>query len=156
MAAIIATTRSPSTSQRHKPRSRSFRRLRARLLPWLLGAVSHAIWLLALGAALITLLAMLATRRYDFVWETTILDPRYVEQLALWLGSVPGMLGLPTPDAALIRASDGLATPPADGRAPDRSRHRPRRRWRTSSPRRDRCRARGARWRLLADARSRP
>ena len=90
---------------------------RARLLPWLLGAVSHAIWLLALGAALITLLAMLATRRYDFVWETTILDPRYVEQLALWLGSVPGMLGLPTPDAALIRASDGLATPPADGRA---------------------------------------
>ena len=90
---------------------------RARLLPWLLGAVSHAVWLLALGAALVTLLAMLATRRYDFVWETTILDPRYVEQLALWLGSVPGMLGLPTPDAALIRASDGLSTQPADGRA---------------------------------------
>jgi len=90
---------------------------RARLLPWLLGAVSHAVWLLALGAALVTLLALLATRRYDFVWETTILDPRYVEQLALWLGSIPGMLGLPTPDAALIRASDGLATQPADGRA---------------------------------------
>jgi hypothetical protein len=90
---------------------------RSRLLPWLLGAVSHAFWLLALGAALVTLLAMLATRRYDFVWETTILDPRYVEQLALWLGSVPGMLGLPTPDAALIRASDGLATQPVDGRA---------------------------------------
>ena len=90
---------------------------RARLLPWLLGAVSHAFWLLALGAALVTLLALLATHRYDFVWETTILDPRYVEQLALWLGSVPGMLGLPTPDAALIRASDGLATQPADGRA---------------------------------------
>jgi len=90
---------------------------RARLLPWLLGAVSHAFWLLALGAALVTLLAMLAARRYDFMWETTILDPRYVEQLALWLGSIPGMLGLPTPDAALIRASDGLATQPADGRA---------------------------------------
>jgi len=90
---------------------------RARLLPWLLGAVSHAVWLLALGAALVTLLALLATRRYDFVWETTILDPRYVEQLALWLGSIPGALGLPTPDAALIRASDGLATQPADGRA---------------------------------------
>ncbi|QEI07072.1 DUF2868 domain-containing protein [Pigmentiphaga aceris] len=90
---------------------------RARLLPWLLGGVSHAIWLLALGAALVTLLAMLATRRYDFVWETTILDPGYVERLALWLGSLPGMLGLPTPDAALIRASDGVATQPADGRA---------------------------------------
>lgn len=90
---------------------------RARLLPWLLGAVSHAFWLLALGAALVTLLAMLATRRYDFVWETTILDPGYVERLALWLGSVPGMLGLPTPDAALVRASDGLSTQPADGRA---------------------------------------
>lgn len=90
---------------------------RARLLPWLLGAVSHAFWLLALASAFVTLLAMLATRRYDFVWETTILDPAYVERLALWLGSVPGMLGLPTPDAALVRASDGLSTPPGEGRA---------------------------------------
>jgi hypothetical protein len=90
---------------------------RARLLPWLLGAVSHAFWVLALLAALVTMLAMLATRRYDFVWETTILDPGYVERLALWLGSVPGMLGLPTPDAALVRASDGLGAPPGEGRA---------------------------------------
>jgi hypothetical protein len=90
---------------------------RARLMPWLLGAVGHAFWLLALSAALLALLAMLATRRYDFVWETTILDPGYVERLALWLGSVPAMLGLPTPDAALVRASDGLGSPPAEGRA---------------------------------------
>lgn len=90
---------------------------RARLMPWLLGAASHAFWLLALAAALVTLLAMLATRRYDFVWETTILDPGYVERLALWLGSVPAMLGLPTPDAALVRASDGLGAPAGAGRA---------------------------------------
>ncbi|MEX5378588.1 DUF2868 domain-containing protein, partial [Escherichia coli] len=39
----------------------------------LLGTGVHALWLLAMTRALLTLLALLATRRYGFVWETTIL-----------------------------------------------------------------------------------
>ena len=46
---------------------------RKRLNRWLLGALVHGLWLLAMIAAVVMLLALLATRRYGFVWETTLL-----------------------------------------------------------------------------------
>src|SRR5690606_18156589 len=45
---------------------------RQRLGRWLLGLGVHGMWLLAMACALLMLLALLATRRYGFVWETTI------------------------------------------------------------------------------------
>ncbi|WP_262358980.1 DUF2868 domain-containing protein, partial [Bordetella pertussis] len=48
---------------------------RAGALRWLLGAVSHILWLAALCAALATLLIVLSTASYRFVWATTLLQP---------------------------------------------------------------------------------
>ena len=75
---------------------------RAGLLRWLLGAVSHGAWLVALTAALAGLLVALSLRRYGFVWETTAeAFVRFVEASG-WL---PALLGFATPDADAVRLS---------------------------------------------------
>ena len=48
---------------------------RAGALRGLFGTISHTLWLTGLGAALITLLVMLSTASYRFVWATTLLQP---------------------------------------------------------------------------------
>lgn len=78
---------------------------RAGLDRWALGLLSHGLWLLALLAALAVLLAQLATRRYGFVWETTLLPAETFATLIHGLGSLPALLGFPQPDLALLRAS---------------------------------------------------
>ncbi|MCO8167573.1 DUF2868 domain-containing protein [Pseudomonas sp. 21LCFQ02] len=78
---------------------------RQRLERWVLGLLSNALWLVALLSALITLLAMLATRRYGFVWETTILGSDTFVSLTQALGRLPALLGFSVPDAETIRAS---------------------------------------------------
>lgn len=78
---------------------------RARLARWWLGSISHGLWSLALAAALVTLLALLATRRYGFVWETTILPADSFVALVQGLGALPARLGFAVPDAGTIRAS---------------------------------------------------
>lgn len=90
---------------------------RAGMLRWLLGAVTHAWWLLALLSALATLIAMLSTRRYGFVWETTLLSPDTFVALTHALGWLPSLMGFDTPDTALVRASDGLQPLPAHAQA---------------------------------------
>lgn len=86
---------------------------RARLTRWWLGSISHGVWTIALLAALLTLLAMLATRRYGFVWETTILPADSFVALVQGLGHLPGALGFAVPDADTIRASGGDPLPVA-------------------------------------------
>src|SRR5690606_27624717 len=81
---------------------------RAGLTRWLAGAATHAWWLLALVCAFATLVAMLSTRRYGFVWETTLLSPDAFVGLTAALGWLPSVVGFPVPDAELVRASDGL------------------------------------------------
>lgn len=81
---------------------------RAALLRGLSGLASHGWWLLALLSAFATLLALLSARRYGFVWETTLLQPETFVVLTRTLGWLPSLLGFPLPDAALVRASDGL------------------------------------------------
>lgn len=76
-------------------------------LRWLLGAVTHGLWLVALAASLAALLLALSTRRYGFAWETTILDPQRFVELTAALGWLPARLGLAMPDAATVLASDG-------------------------------------------------
>jgi hypothetical protein len=78
---------------------------RHRLNRWLLGATVNGLWTLCMLTTLATLLLMFATRRYDFVWETTLLDSHTFVALTVYLGKLPGWLGFPVPDAALIQAS---------------------------------------------------
>lgn len=79
-----------------------------RLPRWLLGAGIHGLWLAAMTSALLTLLALLATRRYGFVWETTILGEQAFVSLTQTLGALPGLLGFSVPSAEQIRASGVL------------------------------------------------
>lgn len=89
---------------------------RARLLPWVAGLASHAVWALSLGAAVGALLFALALRRYTLGWETTLLHPQTLAQAVQWLGLLPGWLGLPAPDAAALLAEPGSAAALAPAR----------------------------------------
>ncbi len=81
---------------------------RAGLLRRTLGLYSHGLWLLTLTSALLMLLALLTTRRYEFVWQTTLLDAGSLAALVDGLGRQPALLGFPHPDASqlLLPASD--------------------------------------------------
>ena len=81
---------------------------RQRLGRWLLGLGVHGLWTLAMGSALLTLLALLATRRYGFVWETTILGESAFVSLTQTLGALPALLGFGVPEVEQIRASGAL------------------------------------------------
>lgn len=82
---------------------------RAGIARWLAGLVGNLWWLLALLSALVTLLALLSTRRYGFVWETTLLAPDTFVAVTQALGRLPAALGFAVPDAAAVRASGGAA-----------------------------------------------
>ena len=82
---------------------------RGRLLRWWLGAVTHGVWLMALLGALVGLLISLSTRRYGFVWETTILSSEVFVELVQFVGWLPGQVGFAVPDAKVIHSSGGGA-----------------------------------------------
>ena len=84
---------------------------RSGALRWFLGAISHGIWLAALLAMLLTLIASLAARRYGFHWETTLLSSDFFVQLTTALGWLPSLLGFAQPGADVVRVSDGLHRP---------------------------------------------
>ncbi|WP_457439480.1 DUF2868 domain-containing protein [Pseudomonas sp. TE3786] len=78
---------------------------RERLGRWAIGMLVHGLWLLVMLSALGSLLALLATRRYGFVWETTLLGSDTFVSLTQTLGALPHLLGFSTPAVELIRAS---------------------------------------------------
>lgn len=78
----------------------------------MLGLVSHAWWTLALSAALLTLLAMLSTAHYQFIWATTLLAPERFVTLSDALGQLPGWLGFSVPAPDVVRQSDGSTVLP--------------------------------------------
>nr|WP_311971947.1 DUF2868 domain-containing protein [Pseudomonas baltica] len=82
---------------------------RHRLNRWLLGTLIHGLWLLAMLSALVIALLLLATRRYGFVWETTLLSADTFVALTQALGTLPGLLGFNVPDTDMIRASGDAA-----------------------------------------------
>lgn len=55
------------------------------------------------------LLTLLATRRYGFVWETTILGADTFVAVTQALGTLPALLGFNVPSAEMIRASGDAA-----------------------------------------------
>ncbi len=82
---------------------------RQRLNRWLLGLLVHGLWLVVLTAALVMLLLLLSTRRYGFIWETTLLSSDSFIAFTHLLGALPSLLGFPMPDIDTIRASgDGV------------------------------------------------
>lgn len=78
---------------------------RQQLNRWALGLLSHSLWLLTLSSAGLTLLLLLASRRYGFIWETTLLPSTSFVQLTNILGAVPALLGFHLPDSDMINAS---------------------------------------------------
>ena len=80
---------------------------RAGLLRRTFGLYSHSLWLLTLGSALLMLIALLTTRHYQFVWQTTLLDAASLRTLVDALGWLPAQLGALHPDAgALVQSLD--------------------------------------------------
>ncbi|MGY3641189.1 MULTISPECIES: DUF2868 domain-containing protein [unclassified Pseudomonas] len=78
---------------------------RKKLNRWALGTLVNGLWLLAMLSALILLLTLMATRRYGFVWETTILGADTFIHVTQALGYLPALLGFNVPTEEMIRAS---------------------------------------------------
>lgn len=72
---------------------------------WWLSAVTHSLWLLALGATLLVMLLALSLRSYGFVLETTILSPSVFTDFVQGFGWLPSLLGFAVPDSASIAAA---------------------------------------------------
>lgn len=82
---------------------------RQRLNRWALGIVVNGAWTLALLSALVIMLLLMATRRYGFVWETTILGSDTFVSVTQALGEIPALLGFNVPTEVMIRASGDTA-----------------------------------------------
>lgn len=82
-----------------------------RLTPWVLGGLNHGLWALAYGLAALLLAAVLAFSAYRLGWETTILAPQTLQDIARTLAWLPSALGLPAQvpaDADAAGASQAL------------------------------------------------
>src|SRR5690606_22483961 len=90
---------------------------------WALGALlgihllTLVLWLASLAAALISLLALLSTASYRFVWPTTLLQPDAFIFLTRALGWLPAQFGFAMPSADVVRASDNTQVLPAVAQA---------------------------------------
>ena len=82
---------------------------RKKLNRWALGTLVNGLWLLAMFSALVLLLTLMATRRYGFVWETTILSADTFINMTQALGTLPALLGFNVPTVDMIRASGDTA-----------------------------------------------
>ncbi|QZD70936.1 DUF2868 domain-containing protein [Pseudomonas sp. 3-2] len=78
---------------------------RQKLNRWALGTLVNGLWLLAMVSALVLLLTLMATRRYGFVWETTILSADTFINMTQAFGALPALLGFNVPTVDMIRAS---------------------------------------------------
>ena len=78
---------------------------RKKLNRWALGALVNGLWLLVMLSALVLLLTLMATRRYGFVWETTLLSADTFIHVTQALGHLPSLLGFNVPTVDMIRAS---------------------------------------------------
>ena len=82
---------------------------RQKLNRWAIGVLVNGLWLLAMLSALVILLTLMATRRYGFVWETTILSADTFIAVTQALGAIPALLGISVPTEEMISASGDAA-----------------------------------------------
>lgn len=77
---------------------------------WWIGRITNGLWLSTSFIALVSLLVLLATQRYGFIWQTTILSADSFVLIVKLLGSIPHLLfGFPIPSEELIRQSGDVA-----------------------------------------------
>lgn len=76
---------------------------------WVFGAISHALWALALGLALLTLLVLFSFQAYQLTWETTILSPAFFDGFLQVTGWLPRALGFPVPAQAVVHVAPSAA-----------------------------------------------
>lgn len=74
-------------------------------LRWAVGRIIHSWWLITLVSSLITLLLLLSTKRYGFVWESTIIASDSFVWLVNSLGYLPNLVGFSLPSVELIQNS---------------------------------------------------
>ena len=79
---------------------------RRKLNRWALGTLVNGLWLLAMLSALAMMLLLMATRRYGFIWETTILGADVFVAATRALGALPHWLGFGVPTVEMIRISN--------------------------------------------------
>lgn len=82
---------------------------RRKLNRWAVGLLINGLWLLAMLSALVMALLLMATRRYGFVWETTLLGGDTFVTVTQALGALPALLGFTVPTVEMIRASGDAA-----------------------------------------------
>jgi len=82
---------------------------RQKLNRWAIGVLVNGLWLLAMLSALVMLLTLMATRRYGFVWETTLLSADTFVAMTRTLGALPALFGFTIPTVDMIRASGDAA-----------------------------------------------
>ncbi len=73
---------------------------------WLISMLSHGIWTGYLVGALLMTFALLSAQRFNFVWETTILDAGAYVALTAALAALPALLGLAMPNRAAVLAAE--------------------------------------------------
>ena len=78
---------------------------RRKLNRWAVGALVNGLWLLAMLSALVMMLLLMATRRYGFIWETTILGADVFVAATRALGALPNWLGFSVPTVEMILVS---------------------------------------------------
>ena len=76
---------------------------RHKLNRWAVGRLSNGIWLLTLLSALTLMVLLMATRRYDFIWESTLFGADFFAALTDALAVVPHALGWSAPRVDMIR-----------------------------------------------------
>lgn len=67
------------------------------LARWTFSAISHALWTAFNLGCVLVLALLLSTKRYTFIWETTILDAETYQRLTNLLAAGPALLGFATP-----------------------------------------------------------
>lgn len=77
---------------------------RARLNRVLLGAALHLWWLLLLVSAWFSLLLLFSAKRYEFIWESTLLAEHSFIGLSHWLGAPLRIWGLSTPELTSLNS----------------------------------------------------
>lgn len=78
---------------------------------WWLGAATHMVWAGLLAGVVAGLLVAFSTRRYGFVWETTLLPAEVFETWVAATGHWPAWLGFAVPDSGMVRASAEAVAP---------------------------------------------
>ena len=82
---------------------------RQKLNRWAIGVLVNGLWSLAMLSALVMLLTLMATRRYGFVWETTLLSADTFVAMTRTLGALPALFSFTIPTVDMIRASGDAA-----------------------------------------------